>query len=286
MSHTPVIATLDFIARHPLSSKRFLRAVMRYARWQIVSRVVNEVEFSWIEKSKLIVRRGMTGATGNIYCGLHEFVEMAFLLHLLQPNDLFVDVGANIGSYTVLASSTCGARTISVEPDPGSAHWLRRNVEVNGIDGLVTVIEAALSRQPGYARFTVGLDTTNRLANDDDTDAQVVRVTTLDECLHQMNPALIKLDVEGSEAQVLAGGRDCLRNPSLLAVQIETVDESVQEFLEGLGFRRAAYNPFTRRLSEGAPEIPSPNTLFVRNFVGCRERIDVARSRKIMGSTI
>ena len=46
----------------------------------------------------------MTGATGNIYCGLYEFLDMAFLLHFLRNGDLFGDIGSNIGSYTVLAT--------------------------------------------------------------------------------------------------------------------------------------------------------------------------------------
>ena len=106
-----ILSTFRFIATHPLSSKRPLRALCRYGRWQIESRLRPEVEFRWIEGSKLIARNGMTGATGNIYCGLHEFTDMAFVLHLLRPDDLFVDVGANIGSYTVLASSVCEARS-------------------------------------------------------------------------------------------------------------------------------------------------------------------------------
>jgi hypothetical protein len=106
-----ILPTLRFIASHPLGSRRPLSAYWRYARWQVESRLCAEVEFNWIEGAKLIARNGMTGATGNIYCGLHEFTDMAFLLHLLRPDDLFVDVGANIGSYTVLASAVCGART-------------------------------------------------------------------------------------------------------------------------------------------------------------------------------
>ena len=93
-----ILATLRFIATHPLSSKKPLAAFWRYGRWQIESRLRSEVEFDWIEGSKLVVRNGMTGATGNIYCGLHEFSDMAFLLHLLRPDDLFVDIGANIGA--------------------------------------------------------------------------------------------------------------------------------------------------------------------------------------------
>ena len=45
----------------------------------------------------------MHGVTGNVYCGLHDFAEMSFMLHLLRAGDLFADIGANVGSYTVLA---------------------------------------------------------------------------------------------------------------------------------------------------------------------------------------
>ncbi|MDN2583382.1 hypothetical protein [Aquibium sp. ELW1220] len=68
------------------------------------SRLQDEVIIDWIDGAKLAVRRGMIGATGNIYCGLHEYVDMRFVLDTLQPGDLFVDIGAPVVSYTVLAS--------------------------------------------------------------------------------------------------------------------------------------------------------------------------------------
>jgi hypothetical protein len=42
-------------------------------------------------KQQIIGLEGLTGATGNIYCGLHEFEDMAFLLHFLRPRDLSAD---------------------------------------------------------------------------------------------------------------------------------------------------------------------------------------------------
>ena len=194
-----VLSTLRFIAGHPLSSQKRLSAFARYARWQIESRMRSDVTFEWIEGSKLIVRNGMAGATGNIYCGLHEFVDMAFVLHLLRPGDLFVDVGANIGSYTVLASAVCGAHSIAVEPDPETMLFLERNIEANGIGDRVTLVESALGAESGTARFTVGRDTMNRVATESDAETRGVRVETLDELLQDARPVLIKLDVEGFE---------------------------------------------------------------------------------------
>jgi hypothetical protein len=51
----------------------------------------------------------MKGAAHFIYPGVCEFEEMAFVLHYARPTDLFVDVGANIGAYTVLAAGASGA---------------------------------------------------------------------------------------------------------------------------------------------------------------------------------
>ena len=106
-----ILNLAGYIAGHPLTRDRKLRAFSRLLRWQVESRLRHEVIVPWVEGTRLAARRGMAGATGNIYCGLHEFEDMAFVLHFLRPGDFFADVGANIGSYTVLASGVCKART-------------------------------------------------------------------------------------------------------------------------------------------------------------------------------
>jgi hypothetical protein len=92
----------------------------------------------------------MTGATGNIYSGLHEFEDMGFLLHFLRPDDLFVDIGANIGSYTILASAAIGAATIAFEPVPDTHEWLRLNVAINNVDNKVERRREALGWGDDY----------------------------------------------------------------------------------------------------------------------------------------
>src|SRR6056297_1744555 len=128
-----IYQTIRFILNHPMNRGRPLSALARFLKWQIMSRFREEIVVDWIDGARLAVRRGMAGATGNIYCGLHEYVDMRFVLDTLQPGDLFADLGANVGSYTVLASKACGARSLSVEPDPTAGLALRRNIEVNGI---------------------------------------------------------------------------------------------------------------------------------------------------------
>src|SRR5437867_8815488 len=150
-----LISALKFILSHPLNRGTPLSTLGRFVAWQIASRLRPEIEFEWIEGAKLIVTRGMTGATGNIYCGLHEFVEMGFLLHLLRPGDLLLDVGANVGSYTILAASVCKARAIAFEPDPDTVRILRRNIAINHLGMLADVRECALGAVDGQIAFTV-----------------------------------------------------------------------------------------------------------------------------------
>ena len=99
-----LLDTLRFVCRHPLNRKKPIAGLLRFVDWQIRSRVQGEVTHPWVGGTKLAVRKGMTGATGNIYCGLHEFPDMAFVLHALKTTDVFLDIGANVGAYTILAS--------------------------------------------------------------------------------------------------------------------------------------------------------------------------------------
>jgi FkbM family methyltransferase len=282
-----MLATAKFIAQHPLTRDRPVAALGRFARWQVVSRLRGEVIVPWIGGAWLAVRHGMTGATGNIYCGLHEFADMAFVLHVLRSGDLFVDVGANVGSYTVLATKVCRASSIAIEPDPGTATSLRRNLAINGIERDVEVVEAALGASESRVQFTVGLDTCNRVATKSDSRVREVQMLTLDKILDTREPTMLELDVEGFEAAVLAGAARTLAKSSLIAILTETTTGGVSEQLVDAGFKPASYEPWTRNLSALAgAELGrgrAANALFVRDIDGLRERISAAPRRRILG---
>jgi FkbM family methyltransferase len=248
-----LLDTIRFITQHPLTRDRPVAALGRFARWQVVSRLREEVIVTWIDDARLAVRNGMTGATGNVYCGLHEFADMAFVLHVLRPGDLFVDVGANVGSYTVLATKVCGASSLAIEPDPVTATSLRRNIALNGIENAVEVVEAAVGTTEGRARFTVGLDTCNRMATAVDADVREVRVLPLDAVIGARQPTVIKMDVEGFEAAVVAGAARTIACSSLLAVLVETDTGGVADALIAAGFQPACYEPFSRSPGVGPP---------------------------------
>ena len=122
----------------------------RFLRWQFPIRTGRfDAVVPYVDDTVLVVRRAMTGATSAIYVGLIELNNMSFALHLLRDSDLFGDIGANIGVYTVLASGVRGDRSIAVEPVPKTFADLRRNMALNFKGALVETRQVGISSQVG-----------------------------------------------------------------------------------------------------------------------------------------
>lgn len=272
------LATLKFIGNHPLNRGRRVHAFSKYLRWQIRSRLVpGPVVYPWVNGSRVIVRSGETGVTGNIYCGLHEFEDMAYLLHVVTPEDLFVDIGANVGTYTILACAVKGARGVCVEPVPATYGRLLENLRVNNLFERVEALNVGLAEEDGELLFTAGENCTNHVVAREERVSETVRVkvSTLDEILNGRCPAVLKIDVEGFELPVLSGAAATLNNGTLHSVIMELNgsgrrygfnDDEILSRMEGFGFTTFRYEPFTRKLqSLGGKNSLSGNTLFVRD---------------------
>jgi FkbM family methyltransferase len=272
--------------RHPLTHDKQLSAWCRFISWQIRGRLRREIVVPWIAGRRLVARRGMTGATGNIYVGLHEFVDMMFTLHFLRAGDLFLDVGANVGSYTILASGVRRARTRAFEPDPDTARDLERNIAENGLGDLVVVHRLALGDRTGEVAFTVGLDTVNRVVTDSRTDVRMVPVARLDDILGDDGPSLIKMDVEGFEEAVIAGAEAVLAAPALHAILIETTTPTIEATLLKHGFARCHYDPFARRLGREPTPWDGANALFARDPMFVESRLREADAVEVLGRLI
>lgn len=278
--------TIRFIAYHPLNRDNKLRSILRFARWQIQSRLASgPVVYDWINGSKFLARAGETGLTGNIYTGLHEFQDMAFLLHVLRDTDLCVDVGSNAGSYTILACAANGARGYAFEPIPGVYDRLVDNIRLNRLENRVKCMNVGLGREPGSLLFTSDMDTANHALAAGEQSAAAIRVeiTTLDTALRDEAPALMKIDVEGFETPVLEGALETLKNPTLHSVIMELngsggrygFDESkILAMMFDYGFKTYSYDPLNRTLTSlHGKNHDSGNTLFIRNEPFVLERL-------------
>lgn len=143
---------------------------------------------------------------------------MRVLQRLIRPGDLFVDVGANIGIYTIFVADL-GGEVLALEPV--HTDHLEENLSLNGYD--VTIVEKAASNLVGELRFSLDRDQENSILLDGAADeaAMVVPATTVDTELGDRHARVVKIDVEGFERLVVEGMERCLSERRVDAVQLE-----------------------------------------------------------------
>ncbi len=214
----------SFVWSHPANQGRRAGALAKAVGWQIYKRVARRtLDVSVYGGYKLRLYPDSTSASGVLYAGGYaDWAEMSFLRHYLRPGDGFVDVGANMGVYTVLAASRVGptGRVATFEPGPVSLRRLRENVELNGLQN-VDVHPVAVSDRAGTVSFDAAGGTTGHLAVDG-KGAVETRSVRLDEVLGGGRWAAGKMDIEGAEPLALRGAERLLAeaNPPVWVVEV------------------------------------------------------------------
>lgn len=134
----------------------------------------------------------------------NELDELTRYLDSLQYPVTAVDIGANVGIWTVLLARHHNVQQVlAFEPSQSNLSFLRTNLEINQIQDKVVVIEAAVSDFDGEIRFDdLGSGATKRISP---TGSAIVTSVTLDKYLQGKRIDLIKVDVEGYEPSVLNG---------------------------------------------------------------------------------
>lgn len=294
-------SSLAYISKHPLTQNQLLAAYFRYFGFHFIQ-MFNQNKprkFHFMNGTYFYASMGEAGIVANIYTGLADFEEMLFLLHCLEEDDLFADVGANVGAYTLLASGVCKCKTYAFEPIPSTYKKLNANIELNKLDQEVKSFNIGAGAQDSTLQFTNSPNTAmNHVVSPADTLQQEtidVKIKTLDAFFDQhRRPDLLKIDVEGFEMQVLLGASFCLSDPKLNAIIIELnhsgekygySDEQVINYLNLYGFFPFSYNPFTRQLtSMNGKNMHGFNTIFIKNLDQVNSKIKVAPKRKILSS--
>lgn len=291
--------TFGFIFSHPLGKRHPFKSIIRFITWQLqisISPAKLRVK-NFIKPVKFYARKGLTGITGNIYTGLHEFNDMAFLLHFLRQDDVFFDIGSNVGSYTLLASGVIKARSTALEPVPSTFDILTANINLNKLQHVVNLVNAGAGAKTGKIAFTSGEDTTNHAVAEHETGLQDiinVPIVTVDSLLANGSPALIKMDAEGYESEIINGMTATLDQPVLKAIIIELngsgerygFDESkIHDLLLSKGFNPYHYDPFKRSLS-AIDSFGNYNTIYCRDVDMVDDRIRSAKKVIVMGELI
>ena len=295
-----VVDTSRFLRSHAIAGRQPVRAHLRWFGWQARTFArAGAVTVPWIGRTKLIAQRGLTSVSANVYTGLDEVESMAFAAHLLRPGDLFVDIGANAGVYTVLAAAVAGSRVIAAEPVTVSSETLVRNVALNGIGDRVNVRRVAVGASTTRKRVTSDRDATNRLLGDDESYAgasETAEVVTLDDLVGGESPKLVKIDVEGGEYDVLQGASATLDNDDLEGIIVELRSRfsgvrkdagQIDALLSRAGFAAASYDPFERvlRITRSINEADR-NTIYVRSLERAQARLASADPIDVYGQLL
>jgi FkbM family methyltransferase len=207
------------------------------------------------------------------YKGLIEAGPVDGLGTLVANGSTVVDVGANIGFFTLRLARWVGptGRVIAIEPEARNADSLRRRVSRAGLSDIVICVQAAAADQAGQLRLALnpGHPADHHLAD----DGEPVAAVTLDELVGTGRPpvTLIKIDVQGAEAMVLAGARRVIEahRPALF---VEVHEPS----LARLGSSR-------RELIEMIVQLGYSGHRLTRSGIGAREEPDELIARSAAG---
>ncbi len=210
------------------------------------------------------------------------------LLRVLRDGDTAIDVGANVGFFTILAASLVGpsGRVVSFEPDPANRARLNNTYAINGYQHC-TLVENPVSDKPGPVEFFINSDDSGGNALWDPAQfpgnvksqaqkkVMQVQATTLDDEIARLKlatPKLIKVDTEGADQRVLEGARKLLSKAAVPFVvselhefglaKMNCTQESFRGYMEGLG-----YSTFTLYYSGTMPKFVPPATKIRSRYI-------------------
>ncbi|MDZ7897010.1 MAG: FkbM family methyltransferase [Arcicella sp.] len=276
------LKTIKTVINHPLNEGRKLKALINLFLRAIVIRLHKyPIIYPFVNDTFLVVEKGMSSAELQIYCNLYDYDEMLLMIHFLRENDNFVDVGANIGVYSILASGVGKANSFSFEPLPSTFNRLKRNINYNYLSDKVTLFNNGVGDKKEQLFFTNNLDAINHVVSNSEGNTLRVEVDTLDAFLGGKSAHFLKVDVEGFEEFVLRGAANTLKNPDLCIILIETngltsqynsSDEGIHEKLTQSGFLTYTYHPQKRELIK-TESLNATNTIYCRNIDFIKSRI-------------
>jgi len=206
------------------------KGIIRHLQWQ-GRKVFNlfpleqHISQSWIVASH---RHCSVSALINSQ-GLYDYNNMNLIRELLRDGGTFVDIGANIGSYTLISSESAAAQIHAFEPHPSTFQLLRRNVERNQRNN-VMLHNVALGSAEGEVYLTdCSGSSINHIVsgNSETVGAIAVPCHRIDNMCQRAGivPAIVKIDVEGFEFDVLLGFGDFLSAIQVLLIEMNGLSD-------------------------------------------------------------
>lgn len=292
--------------RHPANQGRGLKQLVGYLSWQMQKRIFRQPRDVRYHGLKLRCYPANHSTSRAIH--FHEypdFAEMRFMRDYLRHGDRFIDVGANAGLYTLLASRLVGAegQVYAFEPMPSELEQLVENISLNALQNIQTCPVAVGDQDTtlefnatddgctGHVKSSVQTDAQGSAQNSSQSHTKVASVR-LDTYLPRQDYAMIKLDIEGYEPFALAGAQGLLSsgNPPVIQLEMDgyakrfgVSTEQLMAQLAALEYGLYVYLPEERKLQV----VPKPWAHPADNFLAIhRSRLDWVRERIVESNEV
>lgn len=297
---------LEVFGNNPVARRRPIGTLLRFANAEIINTWLG---YPFVVAHEfgvgLIVEKGHHATRSHYFFGVQDFIDEFFAIHFLREDELFVDIGANMGIFSIMVAAATGARVIAVEPSPSSSRIFKRHIALNDLSDRITLIEACAgdANDSAFIKNTVDMDNFIVLAGVDLQPGMAkIPMIRIDDVIDGAIPCVMKMDVEGFEMQALKGATQLLNCQNLQAITVEISDlshrfgvspEETHKFIAGFGFTTATYDPLARILTPVEPPDRSHRmtlynykTIYVRNLEDARRRLSSAPHRNLHKLTI
>lgn len=257
------LKTISYIWSHPNCKQQKLQSILRFMGWQIYKRLTHRyLDIQIIPNTKIRCHPDSYSAAAVLYCGLYDYDEMNFLLRYLRAEDSFLDIGANVGVYTLLAASKIHAGSLhSFEVFPKNYRRLQENLRLNQFNQVKTYA-IAVSNQPGTVALNLAEgDSMPFITQTETINTIMVPTDTLDNLLQNYsltNLTLAKMDIEGAELLAFKGAVSLLKKQRPYVWILEINDavnnfgyrkQDVVDFLQNYGYNLYRYSADTNQVS-------------------------------------
>lgn len=179
--------------------------------------------------------------------GIHEKETTSLFKKIVRPGDIFLDLGANIGYFSLLASRLVGSqgKIFSFEPEPNNFYYLKKNIEINRYDNIYPFDKAVSNINEKIPLFICDYDSGHHTikqyggvkvySHGRRTEERIINVDAvrLDDFLRNKveKVDIVKMDIEGAEALAIEGMKNILRGNK----DIKIIMEFFPLFIEKMG---------------------------------------------------
>ena len=230
------LASLNGVLNHPLNINNKARTLLRIFLWKINQFSIKKPLIVEMEKGvKCICYPDSSFGSLIVYTRIPDYEEVQFIMKILRDRDTFVDVGAGIGDYSLIAAGKIKkGKVYAFEPVDSSLKNFRENIRINEFQDRIKVFENVVSEKTGNERFVC--ETVSEVSSIGRKGlGKLKKAISLDnfakvEKIKRIN--FLKIDVEGAEMKILRGAKGLL-----MAKKVDYILFEINKKSKNYGYR-------------------------------------------------